>query len=74
MSIVAESTAIEELAIAIGKDIGQLSKLGTVDKSNLVDAINEAIGLRPVGSTVEEDIISILSRLDVIEQQLGITT
>lgn len=50
MSIVAESTAIEELAIAIGKDMGQLTKLGTSDKSSLVDAINETLS-RNGGST-----------------------
>lgn len=43
MSKVADSSAIEELAVAIGKDIGQLTKLGTSDKSSLVDAINEIL-------------------------------
>lgn len=43
MSKVADSSAIEELAVAIGKDIGQLTKLGTTDKSNLVDALNEIL-------------------------------
>lgn len=43
MSKVAESSAIEELAMAIGKDVGQLNKLGTTDKGNLVDAINEIL-------------------------------
>lgn len=50
MSKVAESSAIEELAMAIGKDIGQLTKLGTSDKSSLVDAINETLS-RKGGST-----------------------
>lgn len=50
MSKVADSSAIEELAVAIGKDIGQLTKLGTSDKSSLVDAINETLS-RKGGST-----------------------
>lgn len=50
MSKVAESSAIEELAMAIGKDVGQLTKLGTSDKSSLVDAINETLS-RKGGST-----------------------
>lgn len=50
MSKVAESSAIEELAVAIGKDVGQLTKLGTTDKSSLVDAINETLA-RNGGST-----------------------
>lgn len=50
MSKVSESAAIEELAMAIGKDVGQLTKLGTSDKSSLVDAINETLS-RKGGST-----------------------
>lgn len=78
MSKVAESSAIEELAMAIGKDIGQLTKLGTVDKSNLVDAINEVLAGRPAtmstNATYSDEVISdILSRLDVIEEKLNIT-
>lgn len=78
MSKVAESSAIEELAVAIGKDIGQLTKLGTVDKSSLVDAINEVLAGRPSTMSIsttytDEDISNILSRLDVIEKKLNIT-
>lgn len=43
MSKAADSEAVEELAVAIGKDVGQLTKLGTSDKSSLVDAINEIL-------------------------------
>ena len=52
MSKVAESSAIEELAVAIGKDIGQLTKLGTSDKSSLVDAINEILSRNRGTATV----------------------
>ena len=76
MSKLAESSAIEELAIAIGKDIGQLSKLGTTDKSSLVDAINEIIGATPAtmstSPTIEDEILSIIARLDAIELKLDI--
>ena len=52
MSRVADSSAIEELAVAIGKDIGQLTKLGTSDKSSLVDAINEILSRNGGTATV----------------------
>ena len=52
MSKVADSSAIEELAVAIGKDIGQLTKLGTSDKSSLVDAINETLSRNRGTATV----------------------
>lgn len=52
MSKVADSSAIEELAVAIGKDIGQLTKLGTSDKSSLVDAINETLSRNGGTATV----------------------
>lgn len=78
MSKIAESSAIEELAVAIGRDIGQLSKLGTVDKSSLVDAINEVLAGSPAtmsisASYTDDDISNILSRLDAIEEKLNIT-
>ena len=41
MSIAADSEAVVELSTAIGKDMGQLTKLATADKASLVDAINE---------------------------------
>ena len=46
------ANAIEELAVAIGKDIGQLTKLGTSDKSSLVDAINETLSRNGGTATV----------------------
>ena len=77
MSKIAESSAIEELAVAIGRDIGQLSKLGTGDKSSLVDAINEVLAGSPAtmstNATYSDEVISdILSRLDVIEESLNL--
>lgn len=52
MSKVADSSAIEELAVAIGRDIGQLTKLGTSDKSSIVDAINETLSRKGGTATV----------------------
>lgn len=43
MSTVADSDLVNELARQLGTDIGELDKLGTEDKDNLVDSINEIV-------------------------------
>lgn len=66
MSDVAGDLAVVELTKAVGKDIGELANLGTVNKSSIVDSINEVINRIPVINPNDLN-----TRLNLIEARLS---